>query len=80
MSTTGSMRAIRGAITVERDERTAIVNATEQLLLAMLERNGVAPEAVISMIFTATPDLTSEFPAAAAGAAGLGGVPRLCAT
>lgn len=79
MSTSGRMRAIRGAITVERDEPDAIVGATEELLRTMLERNAVAPGDVVSIIFTATPDLTSEFPAPAARRLGLADVPLLCA-
>lgn len=79
MSPTETVRAIRGAITVERDERSAIVGATTQLLRAMLDKNEVEPADVVSIIFTATPDLTSEFPAAAARDLGLVEVPLLCA-
>lgn len=78
MSTSG-VRAIRGAITVASDEPDAIVDATEELLAAMLARNEIAPDDVISALFTTTPDLTSEFPAAAARRLGLAEVPLLCA-
>ena len=78
MSTRG-VRAIRGAITVAADEGDAIVAATEELLAAMLTRNEVAPDDVISALFTTTPDLTAEFPAAAARRLGLADVPLLCA-
>ncbi|MDQ4142968.1 MAG: chorismate mutase [Actinomycetota bacterium] len=79
MSTSRQLRAIRGAISVERNHAQAIVDATEQLLAEMLERNKVEPEDVVSIIFTATPDLTAEFPAPAARRLGLSDVPLLCA-
>jgi chorismate mutase len=77
--TTARVRGLRGAITVERDDPEVIVAATERLLVAMLERNGVESGELISVIFTATPDLVSEFPAAAARRLGLAEIPLLCA-
>lgn len=77
--TAARVRGLRGAITVERDEPEAIVAATERLLVVMLERNGVESGELISVIFTATSDLVSEFPAAAARHLGLAEVPLLCA-
>lgn len=74
------VRALRGATTVERDEREAITHATAELLREMLSRNGVVPDDVISVVFTATPDLSAEFPAVAARSLGLSEVPLLCAT
>ena len=62
------------------DDAAAIVEATVELLRAMLERNEVANADVVSLIFTATPDLVAEFPAAAARAVGIPQVPRLCAS
>jgi chorismate mutase len=56
------------------------MQATAELLEAMLERNEVAREDLITIIFTATPDITSEFPAAAARSIGISDVPLLCAT
>jgi chorismate mutase len=73
------MRALRGATTVAGDDGEQIVAATKELLGAMLERNGVAPEDIVSVVFTATPDLTAEFPAVAARSLGLADVPLLCA-
>lgn len=61
------------------DDAPSIEAATVELLGAMLERNEVAVEDLISVIFTATPDLTAAFPAAAARRFGLEGVPLLCA-
>jgi chorismate mutase len=71
--------AIRGATTVETDARDAIMERTQELLRELLERNGVDHDDLVSIIFTATEDITSEFPAAAARAHGLGDVPLLCA-
>ncbi len=80
MSTTpGRLRAIRGATSVPADEPAAISAATAELLQEMIGRNGVDPGAVVSLLFTATPDLTSSFPAAAARSVGLGEIPLLCA-
>lgn len=71
------VRGIRGAITVARDEPEAILAATERLLRAIVERNGFAPDDVASALFTVTPDLVSEFPAAAARRMGWDLVPLL---
>ena len=73
------LRAVRGAITVERDERSAIVEGTVELLSEMLARNDARPGDLVSLIFTATPDLRAEFPAVAARRLGLGAVALLCA-
>lgn len=73
------MRAVRGAIQVDADDRDAVLGATTELLTAVLERNALAPEDLISVIFTATPDLRSEFPAYAARQMGITDVPLLCA-
>ena len=74
-----AVRAVRGAIQVDVDERDAILGATTELLLAVLERNAIAPDDLISVVFTATPDLTAEFPAYAAREMGITDVPLLCA-
>jgi chorismate mutase len=71
--------ALRGAISVERNEAPAILDATEELVKALLERNELAPERLVSVIFTATDDLDAEFPAVAARRLGLDQVPLLCA-
>jgi len=75
-----SVRAVRGAITVEEDTPDAIRAATAELLGALLERNELVPGDLISMIFTTTPDLRAEFPAVAAREIGLSQVPLLCAS
>lgn len=71
------VRGIRGAITVARDEPGLILDATERLLRTIVERNGFVPEDVGSALFTVTPDLVSEFPAAAARRIGWALVPLL---
>ncbi|HSL66703.1 MAG TPA: chorismate mutase [Actinomycetota bacterium] len=73
------VRAARGAIRVAEDATGSVLSATERLLAAMLERNGVAGGDIVSVFFTATDDLRSAFPAEAARRMGLGHVPLLCA-
>lgn len=75
-----AVRAVRGAIQVDRDERDEVLSATTELLSTLLERNGLTQENLISVVFTATPDLTSEFPAYAARQMGFVDVPLLCAS
>ena len=75
-----AVRAVRGATQVDEDDRAQVLDATTELLVAVLERNGLAPDDLISVIFTATPDLRSEFPAYAARQMGITDVPLLCAT
>jgi chorismate mutase len=77
MSTTRQVRALRGATTVSADDADAIVAVTKELLSQILERNGAVAEDLISIVFTTTPDLHAEFPAAGARALGLGEVPLL---
>ena len=71
--------ALRGATTCDEDSRDEIERKTQRLVGEMLARNSIAHDDLISIIFTATDDLTSEFPATAARAIGLGDVPLLCA-
>lgn len=72
------VRAIRGATTVERNDRDAILEATRELLLALSEKNELDLEEVVSAIFTVTHDLDAEFPAVAARGLGWNRVPLLC--
>ena len=74
-----AVRAVRGAIQVDADRREDILDATTELLEAVLHRNDLSPEDLISVVFTATPDLTAEFPAYAARQMGITDVPLLCA-
>jgi chorismate mutase len=73
------LRALRGAVTVTVNEADAILDATEELVRAVMERNGLRPEEMVSCIFTCTDDLDAEFPAVAARRLGLSSVPLLCA-
>jgi chorismate mutase len=74
-----SVRAIRGATCLEVDEAEHMRERVVELVQEMLDRNGLGVAELISVIFTATPDLRSDFPAAAARTVGLGDVPLLCA-
>src|SRR5215210_5708998 len=71
--------ALRGATTVDANDGDQILDATEMLIRAIMERNALAPEHVVSAIFTLTPDLDAEFPAVAARRLGFDAVPLLCA-
>jgi chorismate mutase len=75
-----AVRAIRGATQVDADDRDEVLAATRELVSTVIERNGLDGEQLISILFTATPDLKSEFPALAARELGLGDVPLMCAT
>ena len=74
-----AVRAIRGATTLDEDTEAQMTERVEALVSAMLERNAVHHDDIISVIFTATEDLVCSFPAAAARKAGLGDIPLLCA-
>lgn len=74
-----AVRAVRGATQVDQDDRQEILDATTELLAAVLDKNALTHDDLISVVFTATPDLTSEFPAYAARQMGIVDVPLLCA-
>lgn len=76
----GRLKGLRGATSVDADTRENIVEATAELLGEMLLRNGLGKEDLVTIIFTATPDLRAEFPAAAARQIGISDIPLLCAT
>ena len=71
--------AVRGAVQVDENDADAILAATEALVAAVMDRNDLLPEAMVSCIFTVTADLDAEFPAVAARRLGLEAVPLLCA-
>jgi chorismate mutase len=71
-------RGVRGATTVKSNSRDEILTATRQLLALMIRLNGIQPEQVASVIFSATRDLNAEFPASAARQLGWLDVPLLC--
>jgi chorismate mutase len=73
------VRALRGATTFDEDTPEQVSERVQALVREMLARNAIDKDDLISVIFTATDDLTAIFPATAAREAGLGDVPLLCA-
>ncbi len=74
-----AVRALRGATTLDADDPAHLSDRVQTLIAQMLERNGVQKDDLISILFTATDDIHSMFPATAARAIGLGDVPLICA-
>ena len=74
-----AVRALRGATTVDVDEPGHITERVLALLQELLEANDIGHDDVISVLFTATDDIHSIFPATAARKFGLGDVPLICA-
>lgn len=72
------MRAIRGAITVKENSKTAISEAAEELINKILTDNNIRKEELVSIIFTATLDLDQAYPAAAVRKMGYDMIPLLC--
>ncbi|MBW3601837.1 MAG: chorismate mutase [Actinobacteria bacterium] len=71
--------ALRGATTLDTDTRDEVLARTGELLGELLARNELGAGDLVSLLFTATDDVRSEFPAAAVRAAGIADVPMLCA-
>ncbi|GAB3498350.1 chorismate mutase [Nocardiopsis coralliicola] len=65
---------------VEANERELVLEATAELVAEVMSRNGLHTDDVISVLFTATTDLTAEFPALAARKLGFSDVPLMCAS
>ena len=74
-----TIRAIRGATTLNEDERSHLHERTKELVEQIMAANGLEIDDVISVFFTCTPDIVSDFPAAAARDLGFGAVPLMCA-
>jgi len=74
-----SVRAVRGATQLEADTREQMLDRVAELVLAVMDANGLEVDDFISVIFTATSDLVAEFPAYAARQLGFGEIPLLCA-
>jgi chorismate mutase len=74
-----AVRGIRGATTTDEDSEEAIVDATTELLAQIARENALQPGDIAAAWFTTTPDLTAEFPAAAARRFGWDDVPLMCA-
>lgn len=78
-----SVRAIRGATTLEADDSQEMGVAVVELLEAAISANNLVAEEIISILFTSTPDLVSQFPATAARSRKpdlLGNIPLICAS
>ncbi len=76
---TARLAALRGATTLDTDTREEVLTRTVELLDELMTRNGLTTDDVVSLLFTATDDISSEFPAAAVREAGIADVPMLCA-
>jgi len=74
-----AVRALRGATTFDVDEIDHVTARVVDLVTQMLAHNGVDHDHIISILFTATDDLSAVFPATAARTIGLGDVPLICA-
>ncbi len=74
-----AVRAIRGATQLEEDVRDHMLERVAEMVTDVMEANGLEVDDFISVIFTATSDLVSEFPAYAARRLGFGEIPLLCA-
>ena len=70
--------ALRGATSVEANTEPAILEGTRELVREIMARNDLAPDQMVSCLFSATTDLNAQFPAVAARDLGLGRVPLLC--
>lgn len=79
MSEQERVRALRGATTLEVDERVHLLERTQELIARLLERNGLDEDDLVSIVFTATDDVHSAYPAEAARESGITHVPLLCA-
>lgn len=73
------VRALRGATTLDEDDRDQMVERTQELIHALFDRNGLVEDDLVSIVFTATADISSGFPALAAREAGFVHTPLLCA-
>jgi len=74
-----TLRALRGATTVDEDTEEQVHSRVVELLTEMCARNDVDHDDIVSILFTATDDLHATFPAAGARKMGLGDVPLICA-
>ena len=79
MAAAPTVRGLRGATTVEEDTVSQVTERSQELMHALMESNGLVEDDIISVLFTATGDVTSTFPATAIRGIGFGAVPLLCA-
>jgi chorismate mutase len=73
------LRALRGATTLDEDTAEQVNKRVQALISSMLDRNDISHDDLVSILFTATDDIVSMFPATAARSLGLGDVPLICA-
>ena len=79
MSAPLMVRGLRGATTVDVDSTEQVTERSQELMRALMERNDLVEDDIVSALFTATADVTSIFPATAVREIGFGAVPLLCA-
>ena len=79
MSAPLMVRGLRGATTVDVDTPEQVTERSQELILRLMERNDLTEDDIVSVLFTATADVTSIFPATAIREIGFGAVPLLCA-
>jgi chorismate mutase len=79
MSAPLMVRGLRGATTVDTDTAAQVTERSQELILRLMERNDLVEDDIVSILFTATADVTSLFPATAIREIGFGAVPLLCA-
>ncbi len=74
------VRGLRGATTIKEDNAESVLQATREMLLAILEANpALQPTDIASVFFTVTDDIRSVYPAKAARELGWEEVPLMCA-
>ena len=79
MAAAPTVRGLRGATTVDEDTVAQVTERSQELMRKLMSENDLVEDDIISVLFTATADVTSTFPATAIRAIGFGAVPLLCA-
>ena len=79
MAAAPTVRGLRGATTVDEDTVAQVTERSQELMRELMDSNGLVEDDIISVLFTATADVTSTFPATAIREIGFGAVPLLCA-
>src|ERR1700734_3439689 len=80
MAAAPTVRGLRGATTVDEDTVDQVTERSQELMRELMAKNDLVEDDIISVLFTATADVTSTFPATAIRAIGFGAVPLLCAS
>jgi chorismate mutase len=79
MAAAPTVRGLRGATTVDEDTVVQVTERSQELMRKLMSENDLVEDDIISVLFTATADVTSTFPATAIREIGFGAVPLLCA-